>query len=410
MAVTMIGNIHIVSMDPTVGEIENGYILIEDGKIKEVSPVKEDAPELGEEVSYIDGEGCLAFPGFIDAHNHLGLFNDHLNWEGSDGNELTNPITPELRAIDSIFHDDVNLEESIIGGITTAMTGPGSGNVIGGQFAAIKPFGRSVDDMVLLAPAAMKAALGENPKGVYGRGSKQRPATRMGNAAVLREALTKAKRYVEKQDKKSAEAEKDGKKSDDGFDFSMEALAPVIRRELVLKIHCHRADDILTAIRIANEFGIRYTLDHCTEGYLIADVIEEEYALREVEGHGTLEGVIVGPLLSNRSKPELARLWTGGPAILYETGVPLAIATDHPVIPIQYAALQAASLMRDDLTREAALEGLTTAAAKILGLEDRIGRLAPGLDADIVLWNEDPFLASATTNRVFVNGELAYEE
>lgn len=399
---TIIANVHLVSMDEELGEIEKAYIMIEDDKIQAIGEMADLEESLLEGADYIDGSGHYAYPGFVDAHTHLGMFNDHLRWEGSDGNELTNPVTPELRAIDSIFHDDVPMDEAIAGGVTTVMTGPGSGNVIGGQFAVIKPYGPSVDEMLVLAPAAMKAALGENPKGVYGT-KNQKPQTRMGSAAVLREALAKAKHYMQKQEHETDENKRD-------FDFQMEALVPVLKRELILKIHAHRADDILTAIRIANEFGVRYTIDHCTEGYLVLDILEDEYAKRDVAGHGSLEGIIVGPLVGDRSKPELTRKWTGSAAAIYETGIPMAIATDHPVIPIDHGVSQAALLMRDGLTRQAALEGITTAAAKILGLEDRVGRLAVGLDADIVLWKEDPLLPWSSAKIVFVNGVLAYEE
>lgn len=407
MSKIIIGNVHIVSRDPEIGEIPQGYLVLDGGKIVDVGSVDSEGslPDFAAEegVEYIDGEGCFAYPGFVEAHCHLGMFDDHLGWEGSDGNEITNPVTPELRAIDSIFHDDVTLEEALAGGITTVMTGPGSANVIGGQFAVIKPYGRTVDEMVVLAPAAMKAALGDNPKRCYG-GAQKRPQTRMANAAILRESLLKARRYMESVEKAKAEA-----KDEPALDFSLQALLPVLRREMILKVHCHRADDILTAIRIANEFGLRYTLDHCTEGYLIADVLEQEYQARNEAGHGTLEGIICGPLVSDRSKPELTRLWTGLPTVLYETGIPIAMATDHPVIPIQYAPIQAALMMRDGLSREGAMASITTAAAQILGLADRVGRLAPGLDADVVLWDNDPFSTLATVDRVFVDGRLVYE-
>ncbi len=399
MAKLIIGNVHVHSMDRDMGEIENAYILIDEDKIVEVKGMDSLEDSLLQEVDFFDGSGYMAYPGFLDAHNHLGMFDDHLGWEGSDGNEVTDPVTPELRAIDSIFHDDVTLDEAIQGGVTCVMTGPGSANVIGGQFAIIKPYGPSVDRMLVMAPAAMKAALGDNPKGVYGRNQK-RPSTRMASAAVLRETLGNAKRYLEKKDKEE-EIE---------FNFRLEALIPVLRRELPLKIHAHRADDILTAIRIANEFGIRYTLDHCTEGYLILDQLEEAYNRREEEGYGSLEGIIVGPLISSRSKPELTRLWIGSAAAIYETGIPMAIATDHPVIPIEFGVSQAALLMREGLSREAALEGITTSAAKIMGVENRVGRLAPSLDADVVLWAEDPLLPWSKPYAVFVNGKLVYED
>lgn len=405
MSKILLSNIKLFSMDEQVGNIPDAYMVLEEGKIQAIGKRDEMPEGLEDEegLRYIDGEGLMAYPGFVEAHSHLGMFDDHLGWEGSDGNEITKPVTPELRAVDSIFHDDVTLSEALEGGVTTVMTGPGSANVIGGQFAVIKPYGRTVDEMLIKAPAAMKAALGDNPKRCYGREGKN-PQTRMANAAVLREALIKAKRYMEAKER----AEKAGKDAP-ALDFSSEALIPVLRRELILKIHCHRADDILTAVRIANEFGLRYTLDHCTEGYFIADVLEQEYERRDEEGHGTLEGIIVGPLITDRSKPELTRKWNGVAAVLYDTGIPMAIATDHPVIPIQYAPIQAAILMREGLSREAALEGITTKAAAILGLGGRVGRLAPGYDADVVLWNDDPFACQATVGKVFLDGKLVYE-
>lgn len=403
MSKFIISNVELFSMDPSIGHIDRGFIAVEGQKICHVGAMEaldtRAIWEDTEDVELVDGEGLLAYPGFIDAHSHLGMFDDHLGWEGSDGNEATDPVTPELRAIDSIFHDDVTLEESIAGGVTTVMTGPGSANVIGGQFAIIKPYGPSVDQMILKAPAAMKAALGDNPKMVYGRHDKK-PQTRMGNAAVLREALMKARDYV---DRKAKDPDKTS------FDFRMEALAPVIRRELPLKIHCHRADDILTAIRISDEFGIRYTLDHCTEGYLILDQLVDAYAYRNEEHRGSLEGIIVGPLVGDRSKPELSRKWNGSAAAIYETGIPMAVATDHPVIPIDFGRHQVSALMRDGLSREAALESITTKAAMVLGVDDRVGRLAPGMDADIVLWDQDPLLPWANTDRVYLNGKLVYE-
>ncbi len=406
MAKTVITNVTAVTMDPPGKSIDDAYILIEDGKVNAVGARKEADGKIfeAEGLNYIDGEGCQAYPGFIDAHCHLGMFDDHIGKQGSDGNEITDPVTPQLRAVDAFFHDDPTVPEALEGGVTTVMTGPGSANVIGGQFALLKPYGRTVDEMTILAPAAMKAALGENPKGCYGDKGKA-PQTRMANAALLRSALQKAARYREA----AAKAEEEGRDKP-SYDPVSEALLPVLERKLILKIHCHRADDILTAVRIANEFSLRYTLDHCTEGYLIADVLEEEYAAGGEEGHGTMEGIICGPLITDRSKPELSRKWNGLAAVLYDTGIPLAIATDHPVIPIQYAGIQAALLMRDGLSREAALECLTVNPARILGMGDRLGSISPGKDADIVLWNDDPFACHSTVNRVLINGQTVYEE
>lgn len=261
-----------------------GDVAIENGKIVAV----------GQSLSYSDAEvrdvtGMTVMPGIVDPHCHIGMWEDAMGFEGADGNECTNPITPELRAIDAINPYDRCFEEAAAGGVTTCVTGPGSANVIGGQFVAIKTYGDSVDDMVLRFPVAVKAAFGENPKRVY-NGKNQTPSTRMATAALMRKALIEAQEYNEKLEKGKADPEKMPERN-----LGKEILARVIRRELPMKIHAHRADDILTAIRICREFKLRYTLDHCTEGYLITDKLKE--ALGE-----DCEGIIVGPLLTDRRR------------------------------------------------------------------------------------------------------------
>ena len=349
--------------------IENGSILIENGKIKDIG--KDIVAPLDAEV--IDAEGNFVFPGFIDAHCHLGLFEDGIGFEGNDGNEAVDPVTPHLRGIDGFNPMDRAVEEARQGGITTAVTGPGSANVVGGTFAAIKTYGLRVDDMILRDPVAMKCAFGENPKRVYS-GQKKSPATRMATAAILRETLQKAKNYVEKLDK----AKEDESKKPE-FDMKMEAMAKVIRKEIHLKAHAHRADDIFTAIRIAKEFDVRVTLEHCTEGHLIADYIKEEG-----------KHAVVGPTLSNRSKYELQNMTFETPGVLHKAGVKVAITTDSPVIPLHYLPLCAGLAVKSGLDEMEALKAITINAAEIIGIDDRVGSLEVGKDADIAIFDYNP--------------------
>lgn len=376
---------------PVVGEEFIGDIAIENGKIV----------AMGEELKYDDAEyinvsGCTLIPGIIDAHCHIGMFEDGIGFEGDDGNEYSNPVTPELRAIDAINPYDRCFEEARMNGITTVITGPGSANVIGGQFAAMKTAGSRVEDMVINESIAMKAAFGENPKRVYS-GSKTF-YTRMSIASTLRKTLIETKEY----DRKIREAGDDASKKP-AFDFKLEAMLPVIRRELPLKIHAHRADDILTAIRIAKEFNLKITLDHFTEGYLIINKIKDD--LKQLDA-----GVIVGPLLSDRSKVELRNLSMTAPRTLYENGIKFAMMTDHPVIPEQYLPVCAALAVREGLSEKAALESITINAAEIVGIADRVGSLEVGKDADIAVYYGHPFDFRARCVMTFVNGEIVFDE
>ena len=304
-----------------------GDIRIDGGKIAEIA---QNIDTTGCDV--FNAEGMYAMPGIIDAHSHIGMWEDGMGREGSDGNEATNPVTPEMRSIDGINPFDRCFKEAVACGVTTAVTGPGSANVVGGTFVAMKLYGRSMDEMILKFPVAMKAAFGENPKRVYG--DKATPATRMAIAAILRKALAGALDYAKK-----IENAKDDPSKMPERDLGKEALLPVIRRELPLKIHCHRADDILTAIRIAKEFNVRFTLDHCTEGYLIPDLLKET-----IEETGA--GIIIGPLLTDRSKIELRNVSFSAPKALYDAGIDFAMMTDHPVIPEQYLPVCAALAVR----------------------------------------------------------------
>lgn len=366
--------------------IENGSILIKEGIIEEVG---EDliAP-LG--VETIDAEGRMLTPGFVDAHCHLGLFEEGIGFEGSDGNEMVDPVTPQLRAIDAINPMDISFREAYEGGVTTAVTGPGSANVIGGSFLAIKTYGDRVDNMVIKDPVAMKIAFGENPKRVYDS-QKKSPVTRMATASMLRETLFKARTYMEKKDDEDISKRPD-------YDMKMEALLPVLRKEIPLKAHAHRADDIFTSIRIAKEFDVDLTLDHCTEGHLIADELAKEG-----------RAAIVGPTFGSRSKFELQNKSFQTPKVLVEAGVKIAITTDAPVIPLQHLALCAGLAVNDGLDEMEALKAITINAAEISGIEDRVGSIEKGKDADIVIFDGNPLRdIDARPKYTIINGKIVY--
>lgn len=373
---------------PIVGaELPNGCILIgEDGKILQIAPVIA-APE-GCDV--IDAQGRLVTPGCIDAHCHIGLDNEAVGWEGKDYNEKVDPVTPQMRAIDSIYPQDESLANAIRGGVTAACTGPGSANVVGGTFVAIKLLGNRVDNMIIKDPIAMKCAFGENPKRCYGQSGGKAPMTRMGVAAILRELLFKAKRYA--QDKK------DGKNP--AFDMKLEAMQPVIEGKIPLKCHAHRADDILTAIRIAKEFGLSMTMDHCTDGAVIADELAKEGF-----------PAFVGPTLGNKSKIELNHKSFTTPGILHKAGVPVSIITDAPVIPLQNLPMCAGLAANAGLDMEEAWRAITINPATALGIADRIGSLEEGKDADIVIWTADPLTTiGAEAYITVIDGKIAYQQ
>ena len=378
------GRIHTMA-----GEIiENGSILIENGKIVEIG--KDLVAPLDSEI--IDAEGRMITPGFIDAHCHLGMWEDGMGFEGDDGNEWVEPVTPHLRAIDGINPMDINFKEAYIGGVTTAVTGPGSANVVGGQFVAIKTYGKRVDDMIIKEPVAMKVAFGENPKRVY-ESQKKSPITRMATAAKLRETLFKAKEYL----KQKEEGLEDSSKMPE-YDMKMEAMIKVLKKEIPLKAHAHRADDILTAIRIAKEFDVDITLDHCTEGHLIADILAEEG-----------KPAIVGPSLTDRSKIELRNQTFDTPKILHEAGVKIAIITDSPVIPLQYLPLCAGLAAKSGLDEVEALKAITINPAEIIGISDRVGSLEVGKDADIVIFDGNPLKdIDYKTFATIIDGKVVY--
>lgn len=367
-------------------DIHGGNILIDNfGKIAAIGQEL----EIPEGTQVIDAGGKLVTPGCVDAHCHIGLHNEAMGWEGMDYNEIVDPVTPQMRAIDSINPMDESFALALQGGVTTACTGPGSANVVGGTFVAIKLYGKRVDKMIVKNPIAMKCAFGENPKRCYGHQAKRAPMTRMGIAAVLRELLFKTQRYL---------ADKEAGKNP-AFDMKLEAMIPVIKGELPLKAHAHRADDILTSIRIAKEFGVKLTLDHCTDGSLIADELAEE-------GYPAF----VGPSLGSKSKIELINKSFTTPSELTKAGVKVSIITDAPVIPLQYLPMCAALAANSGLDKEDAWKAITINPAESIGIADRVGSLEVGKDADIVIWTANPMTTVGAESCVtIVDGKVVYQ-
>lgn len=371
--------------------IENGFVEIEDGKIKNVGEMK----DYLKKDSDIDLNGKMIFPGFIDAHCHVGILEDGLTFEGDDVNETTDPVTPHLRAIDAINPLDVCFREALMAGVTTVATGPGSANVIGGTFAALKTHGDCVDEMVIKENIAMKFAFGENPKGAY-NGKGQTPMTRMGAVALIREQLLKAKEYMDKLSLYEDDPEENDKPE---FDMKCESLIPLLKGEIPMKAHAHRTDDIFSAIRVAREFNLRLTLDHCTEGHLMADSLAKY-------GYPCL----VGPSLIGRSKPELKNKTYETPNVLYQKGLSVSIITDHDVIPLEHLPLCAALSHKAGLPYMESLKAITINPAKALGLSHRIGSVKKGKDADLVVFEIDPLNILSSPQMVIVNGKVIKEE
>lgn len=365
-------------------DYKKASILIKDGIIAKIS----ENIEIKDDYEIIDASNKTVIPGIIDAHTHLGIEEDGLGWEGQDCNEMTDPITPHLRAIDAVNPEDFALKESLQNGVTTVMTGPGSANVLGGESMVIKTYGKTVEQMVLKNPAGLKAAFGENPKRVYNKQNKL-PSTRMGIAAIMRENLMKAQDYIQKKDN----AEKENKPFD--RDIKMESLIRVINKELPLKVHAHRADDIMTAIRIAKEFDINITLEHCTEGHKIA----EEIAQAGIPA-------IVGPSMTGRVKVELSDLSFKTAGILAKAGVKVALMSDHPVIPTKNATVYAALAIKEGLDPKEALKAITINPAEILSVDDRVGSIEEGKDADLVIYNGHPLDIRSNIEKVLINGNI----
>ena len=374
MTLLAITHAHVV---PIEGEPFDGTVLVRDGRIAELGP-DIDVPD-GTEV--VDAAGGWLLPGFIDAHVHLGVDEEGEGWAGQDTNEMTDPVMAAARAIDAINPVEVGFDDAIIGGITAVNVNPGSGNPIGGLAVAIRTHGRVVDDMVLRSPSGLKAALGENPKRVYGDRT-QTPSTRLGVALTIRQAFARARAWGAKPaDERDA-------------DLVSEALCRVLEREIPWRQHSHRADDIATALRIAEEFGFDLVLDHGTESYLIADKI----AAAGVP-------VLYGPLIVSRSKVEVRHRTPKAPGILTAAGVKVSIITDHPVVPIEFLVDQAALAVKHGMAAQEALRAITLNPAEVLGLADRLGSLVPGKDADLVLWEGDPLDLRHRTLQVWQAGQ-----
>lgn len=366
--------------------IPDGFVVFEGKTITAVGPME--ALPAGYSGPVLDAAGGHILPGLVDAHCHLGLWGDGLGFEADDGNESTDPCTPHLRGLDGVNPLDRCFQEARRGGVTTVLTGPGSANPIAGQFLALKTTGRWVDEMVVKAPAAMKFALGENPKSVYNE-RKETPITRMATAALIRENLSKAQEYQAKQ----AKAQDDPDTDPPDFDPKLEALLPVLRGILPAHFHAHRADDIATAVRISREFGLNFAIVHGTEGYKVAPLLASAGV-----------PVITGPCLTDRSKPELVGQTLDNPVLLAQAGVKVAICTDHPVIPIQHLPICAAMAVRAGMDPEDALAAVTRNPAEIAGLGDRLGVLAPGRDADIVVTQGHPLDWTCRLAAVFIDG------
>ena len=364
--------------------IERGYVRIKGKVIEEVGNMSSLAPSDDEQI--LDVKGAWVLPGIIEAHCHIGITEEKWGIIGDDCNEGTNPITPTLRAIDAVNPMDPAFHDAIAAGITSVMVGPGSSNVVGGQFVFMKTQGRCIDEMIVKNPAAMKVAFGENPKTAYGD-KDQLPSTRMGIGALLRETLYKARQYV--QDKENGKLQNE--------DFQMEPWVPVFSREIPLKAHAHRADDILTAIRIATEFGLDITIDHGTESHLIAD---------EIKASGF--PVIVGPELTSRSKIEVKNMNLRTNKVLSEAGILFAITTDHPVTMLQYLPICAGIAVKHGLSVEDGLKAITINAARICRVDDRVGSLKKGKDADIAIFTGNPMEVFTKTLYTIINGQVVY--
>ncbi len=371
--------------------IDSGTVLLDGGKIVAVGGPGIAVP-AGAEI--VDAAGKWVLPGFIDAHAHVGVVEEAEGWAGRDGNEMTRPVTAYVRAIDAINPADQGFRDAIGGGVLAVNVNPGSGNAIGGQTVAVKCWGRVVDQMVLREPSGMKSALGENPKRTYGD-RRETPSTRLGTAAVIREALVAASNYLAKL--AAAENQPPPERKPVDRDLGLEALGRVLRREIPWRQHCHRADDIATAMRIAREFGYQLVIDHGTEAHLLADLLAEQGI-----------PVIIGPLFTSRSKVELRNRSLANPGRLDAAGVTIAITTDHPVVPINFLIHQASLAVKEGLDAAAALRAVTINPARILGVDDRIGSLEPGKDADLVIWSGDPLDVTSRAERAYQDGREIY--
>jgi imidazolonepropionase-like amidohydrolase len=371
----------------TNGIITGNVVVDEQGKIVGVGDV-----EIPRGAEVIDGTGKVVMPGMIEAHGHAGVYEESLGWEGSDGNEMTDPVTPHIRALDAINPHEDGIREALEHGVTAMCVLPGSANVIGGQGVVVHMYGNTVEEMIIKEAGGLKIAFGENPKRVYSN-QKKMPSTRMATAALLRESLVKAQNYLDKLEKAKTDPEKAPER-----DLRMEVLAKVLKRELPVRAHAHRADDIMTALRIAKEFNLDISIEHCTEGHKIVNELKEA-------------GVwaIVGPTLSNRSKVELKELSFNTLKTLYDAGIPVAITMDHPVVPVGYMPTVAAHAVKAGLPYEEALKAITINPAKVLGIDAEYGSIEQGKMADLVLWSGDPLDVQSRVEKVFIHGQIVHE-
>ena len=376
----------------TDGVIEGGTILIDGGKIVKVGK----RIKVPEDAEVIDVTGKVVMPGLIDAHCHIGIIEEKIGWAGGDGNEATDPATPHMRALDAIKAnaDEGGLEAAVKAGITTVQILPGSANVIGGTGVVVKTAPKVVtDDMVIRNPSGMKIAFGENPRRVYGEGLKKTPSTRMGVAAVLREWLQKTVNYMEKKERFKDDPEKMPE-----VDIKLEALIPVLKGEIPLRAHAHRADDVATAVRIAEEFGVKMSWEHATEGHRIAEWIAEK-------------GVpaVWGPSLMSRPKWEMRELSFDTPKALHDAGVKFAFQTDSMGANIAYLPISAGLAVKHGLPYEEALKAITINPAEILGVADRVGSIEKGKDADLRILDGDPLELRTRVEMVIIDGEIEYK-
>ncbi len=402
----------------TRDRIKNGHILIQDGKIVAIGP----GYDVPADAEIIDAKDSIAFPGIIDAHCHATVFEEEIGLSLQDGNEMTDPLTPQIRVLDAINPMERGLRRAVSGGVTCICIAPGSANVVGGQMTTIKTHGKIVDEMVVTPFAGMKCAFGENPKRVYG-GQKRTPSTRMGNLGVFRQFMVETQNYMQKQQeyteklteyeeaskeyeakmaKKDTEAAEDLKKpkkpSPPDRNLKYEAMAAVFRREVPLRAHAHQANDIISAVRLAEEFNVKLVIEHCTEGHKIQDFLLKH----EIPA-------IIGPTFGYRTKIELRDMTWKTIGQLHEAGMLISLTADHPVVPLQFQTAYAAIANREGLSEQGAYEVLTINGAKILGIDDRVGSLEQGKDADIVLFEGDPLDIRTKINQVYINGENVYD-
>lgn len=384
----IIKNANLISMEQINYEICD--ILIDNGKIKEIGKINE---SLYPNIDVIDAKGKYVTPGLVDPHCHVGIIESTIGWAGSDCNEMSNPITPELRAIDGIKPHDECFKEAIESGVTTVCTGPGSANVIGGTFCALKTVGKTIEEMVLVEELAMKMALGENPKRVYGN-SKTSPSTRMASAALMREWLFKARNYYNKKKQYQQDLLEGKEAKEPEFNMKLESLSRVFDN-FPVKIHAHQADDIATAMRIAKEFNLNMTVEHCTEGYLIPEALKANN-----------QKVIIGPTLGNKSKYELKEKSFKAAKVLSDNNIEFAIMTDHPVIEQKHTLIQVALFVKEGLDELEGLKAVTINAAKLCHIDNRVGSIKEGKDADIVIWSGHPLDIMTKPQHVILNGKI----